>query len=287
MAELVAPSQCWWSCCSAGGPIALSVATWQSWWPHRSAGGPIAVSVAPSQCQWSRCSAGGPIALSVATRQSWWPHRSAGGPVTVPVAPPQHASTSRSLLPRAGESTERRTHFCCHFYRDALSVAQSSCGGEAGRRPPSLCHGLQLCPPRRWLREARAGRWGARGQLAGTPCLTWPKDAAVTCLGAPPHRSPAPAQHRGRPACPEVPRGTALGSADLSRAPPVPTPSSSAAPRAVPSSAESEPSSASGTGSGTTRRRNADRGAGLWVTLLGQGVGLGDPQRSPPTPTIL
>jgi len=25
----------------------------------------------------------------------------------------------------------------------------------------------------------------------------------------------------------------------------------------------------------------------LWVTLLGQGVGLGDPQRSLPTPTIL
>ena len=25
----------------------------------------------------------------------------------------------------------------------------------------------------------------------------------------------------------------------------------------------------------------------LWVTLLWQGVGLGDPQRSPPTPTIL
>ena len=25
----------------------------------------------------------------------------------------------------------------------------------------------------------------------------------------------------------------------------------------------------------------------LWVTLLGQGVGLGDPQRSPPTPAML
>jgi len=25
----------------------------------------------------------------------------------------------------------------------------------------------------------------------------------------------------------------------------------------------------------------------LWVTLLGQGVGLGDPQRSLPTPTML